>query len=268
MRAVAADDVQLVDAALAQELDRALDVEAAARRSEHRAAVMVDRLDDLRREHDRRELVVGRRGGSAQTRRPAAAADVIGSRGESAVAAANAPDLPHAVVVVQRVDEVVDDVVQARAQAAARDDRRAHVGRLEVQLAARPRAMERARFGRGVLSADDVDEHAVMLLDDLRVHLPGARLDYRAPDEVGRRRDLRARKAQIVQVLERVQLHVGHGDVRDRHEVHLGRVIELITPRRARARDHDGRAARAGAQPDSEHGIRQISRSQGGFTCG
>ena len=59
---------------------------------------------------------------------------------EAPVAAADAVDGGSAVQVGERLRRLPDDVVQPGAEAAARDDRRAHLCRIEVQRLARPRA--------------------------------------------------------------------------------------------------------------------------------
>jgi len=75
--------------------------------------------------------------------------------------ALDADDLGDSVEVVEREDNVPDDVVEARAEAAAGDDGGAHCARVEPQRLARSAANIGAGLGRLPVVADNVGEDAV-----------------------------------------------------------------------------------------------------------
>ena len=99
LRAVAADGEEDVHAAPDQVVHGEADVHRAARGAEHRAALLVDVVHELGRQHDRFRAAGGI---------------------QPLVAAAKAEHLLHAVGVVQFEEERADDVVQAGAQARRR----------------------------------------------------------------------------------------------------------------------------------------------------
>ena len=97
------------------------DVHRPARRAENRAALLMNAIDELRRDLHRLDAA---------------------RRIEPAVSAAKAEHLRDAVAVVQFEEERADDVVQPRTQPAARHDARARLLRIEEELRPRPRQLE------------------------------------------------------------------------------------------------------------------------------
>jgi hypothetical protein len=140
LRAVAADDVHLVDPAVLDAVHDLGRVLAAAGGAQHRAAALVDVVDGARRELHRVARV------------------------EALVPALDAVHGGHAVHVVQAADELADDGVEARAQPAAGHDRRRHLVRLEVHALPRAGAPE-VRPPRAALVHHDLLRHRVV-----RVH--------------------------------------------------------------------------------------------------
>ena len=137
LRAVATDREQDVDLPPDQGVDRAADVNGAARGAEECAALLVDAGDDGRRQRDRIR------------------AD---GRVEPLVAAPEPEHFPDAIAMLQLQENRADDVVQAGAQAAAGDDAGAGVRRIEEQPLARPGQLEEhlGRQGRLAGIPDDL----------------------------------------------------------------------------------------------------------------
>ena len=121
LRAIAADGEEDVHAARDEVFHRAPYVHRPARRAENRAALLMNAIDELRRDLHRLDAA---------------------RRIEPAVTAAKAEHLRDAVAVVQFEEERADDVVQPRTQPAARHDSRARLLRIEEKLLPRPRQLE------------------------------------------------------------------------------------------------------------------------------
>ena len=127
-RAVAADGEEQADVHAVERVHDLPGVLVAARGAEDGAAVLVDAADGRRVQLDRDVAVAG---------------------GEPLVAVAEAEDVAHPVVVVEAEHDRADDVVEPRAEAAAGDDAALELGRVEVDLRARPGLLEgRHRPGR------------------------------------------------------------------------------------------------------------------------
>ena len=92
-----------------------------SRGAENRAALLMNAIDELRRELHRLAAAL---------------------RIDSAVAATKAKHLGDAVAVLEFEKERVDDVIEPRAQTAAGHDTRARLLRIEKQLRTRPRHLK------------------------------------------------------------------------------------------------------------------------------
>ena len=121
LRAVAADGEEDVHAARDEILHRRADVHRAARGAENRAALLMNAIDELRRDLNRLHSAC---------------------RIEPAVAAAKAEHLRDAIAVVQFEKERADDVVEAGAQTTTRHDAGARLFRIEEELRPRPGQLE------------------------------------------------------------------------------------------------------------------------------
>jgi hypothetical protein len=154
-RAVAADDHQDVDAELDEAVDDRDGVLCAAGRSEDRPAALVDARDVLGGELD----------------------DVVPvGLDDACVAVLEADDVAHAVVGVQLEHDGADDVVQPRAQPAARDDPDLRGGRVEEDRAPWPAGLERRQLvEREAARRDQLDrvvvQDAVVLADVVLIGL-------------------------------------------------------------------------------------------------
>ena len=127
LRAIAADGEEDVYAARDEIIHGPADVHRSARRAEDRAALLMNAIDELRRDLHRFRAA---------------------RRIESAVAAAKAEHLGDAVAVVQFEKERADDVVKARTQSAAGHDAGARLFRVEEKLRSRARQLElKSRLG-------------------------------------------------------------------------------------------------------------------------
>ena len=126
-RPVAADDDEDVDPELLEAVDDLLGVLAPARAAEDRAAVLVDVLDDVRRQLHHRTAVAG---------------------DEALVAVAEPDDPVHAVVAGELHHEAADDVVQAGAEPTAGDDPDPGLRRVEEDLPARAARLEARELRR------------------------------------------------------------------------------------------------------------------------
>jgi hypothetical protein len=121
LSAVAADGEKNVYPARDEILHCLAHVHRAARGAENRAALLMNVIDELRRDLHRLAAAL---------------------RIEAAVTAAKAEHLGDAVAVVEFEKKRADDVVEARTQTAARHDARARLLRIEKQLRPRPRQLE------------------------------------------------------------------------------------------------------------------------------
>jgi hypothetical protein len=111
--AVAADDEQQIDAVALQGVDHLADRLHTARGAENGAAALVDAGHIGRRQFHHLMAEPGN---------------------EPLQAEANAKDAGHVIVVVRLHDDRMDHVVEAGAKAAAGDDRRPYLGRLEIEI--------------------------------------------------------------------------------------------------------------------------------------
>ncbi len=143
--AVAAEGEQDIHAAPDQVVHGNPDVHRAARGPQHGAAVLMNVVDELRRQHER--LLAAR-------------------RVEALVAVAKTEDFLHAVAVMKFQKQGTDHVVQPRAQSAAGDDASAGLLGIEEQLRAWASEFElEFLLFRRVGVADEAGRHAGLVAD-------------------------------------------------------------------------------------------------------
>ena len=109
VRPVAAHDVNLVDSVLLAPGEDVVGIEATASATQEGAALVVDGVHDLRRQHD--HVLV----------------HILQGRGEAAVSIHHSVDARDSIQAVECDHDFADDVVQSRADASTRHDDRTHL---------------------------------------------------------------------------------------------------------------------------------------------